>query len=312
MNYSSLEQLFGSGVANITIRDLAKMMSNIPDFDTAKGRGSQLEDSFRATLYANPTHMFGPLEILSLPWVYNGTLLPPSPYGHAYSSTNFLLLGLILAKYTNASNWDQLDQLCLLPASLRDELRDLRFSTAKPPSDYTPEHGYDCTGYNGHDPSQPLDVSNVDGVFSGWTASNTVGSVSDVASMVQSVYGSQSFLSEESKTEMIPKANESFYGFATFNLTGRSGLPPPLGTAYGHLGATYGFQSIVAYFPHFDFTIAVASNIETNFQAQPSAGLCFAFSKVLAVLNGTPVPACTYTVGSYYSSGCNCSISSIS
>jgi hypothetical protein len=98
-----------------------------------------------------------------------------------------------------------------------------------------------------------------------------------------------------------------------------------------HAGATYGFQSIVVYFPTYDFTLAVASNIETDFQAQPSAGtavstlgrtqctygnvpslsflgLCFAFQPAVAVLTGKPVPSCTYTVGSYYSSGCTCKV----
>ena len=57
---------------------------------------------------------------LSLPWVYTGALSPVST--HAYSSTNFarasirqhartqVLLGLVLAKFANVTNWDQLDQ----------------------------------------------------------------------------------------------------------------------------------------------------------------------------------------------------------
>ena len=35
------------------------------------------------------------------------------------------------------------------------------------------------------------------------------------------------------------------YGLATFNLTRRTGLHGPDGVAMGHLGATYGYQSIV-------------------------------------------------------------------
>ena len=48
---------------------------------------------------------------LSLPWVYTGKLSPVSTHG--YSSTNFVLLGLVLAKFANATSWDTLDQVPL-------------------------------------------------------------------------------------------------------------------------------------------------------------------------------------------------------
>ena len=60
------------------------------------------------------------------------------------------------------------------------------------------------------------------------------------------------------------------YGFAAFNLSGMiSGRPSsgPYRTAYGHLGATYGYQSILAYYPGADVAISVASNIEQDTQA---------------------------------------------
>ena len=58
--------------------------AGIPDFDTAHGRGGQEADEFRASLYANPSYMIGPLEIVSplvtlairaWPW----TCLDPAP-----------------------------------------------------------------------------------------------------------------------------------------------------------------------------------------------------------------------------------------
>ena len=106
---------------------------------------------------------------------------------------------------------------------------------------------------------------------------------------------------------MVPKANESFYGFGTFNLSHRTGVAQPKGRCYGHLGATYGFQSILAHLPFYNFTLAVASNIEINHQSQPAAALCRAFNGARALLEGRAVPNCTYDDEGYYSGGCRCS-----
>jgi hypothetical protein len=59
------------------------------------------------------------------------------------------------------------------------------------------------------------------------------------------------------------------YGLATFNLTRRTGQHGAGGVAMGHLGATCGYQSVVAYNPAMDFSIAVATNIERDEQDQP-------------------------------------------
>jgi len=150
-------------------------------------------------------------------------------------------------------------------------------------------------------------VSDVSGVFAGWTASDLVAPVTSAAELVHGIYGSYSVAPQAAvEGVMVPKSNESFYGFGTFNLSHRTGVEMPKGTAYGHLGATYGFQSIVAHFPHYNFSLAIASNIETNFQSQPAAALCRAFNMARALLEKRPVPNCTYVDGSYYSGGCKC------
>jgi len=64
------------------------------------------------------------------------------------------------------------------------------------------------------------------------------------------------------------------YGLATFNLSHHTGVEGPKGIAYGHLGATYGYQSIVAYFPALDFSLAIGTNTETDYQSQPSDAMC--------------------------------------
>ena len=76
--------------------------------------------------------------------------------------------------------------------------------------------------------------------------------------------------------------------------------------AYGHLGATYGYQSIVLYFPAADLVIATASNIETDNQVQPSDTACLAYNAVLASINNWTQPTCKFVTSGYYGGVCDC------
>lgn len=103
---------------------------------------------------------------------------------------------------------------------------------------------------------------------------------------------------------MIPEA-ANIYGLATHNLGSRTGQTGDYGIGYGHLGATYGYQSVTAYFPKLNFALTVATNIETDQQEQPAHALCFAYNKVASLMLGQEI-SCTYSGGSYYSGGCKC------
>ena len=102
--------------------------------------------------------------------------------------------------------------------------------------------------------------------------------MADIARFGYDLYGARPphLLSAASRARMVPPevpqgAGLHFpYGFAAFNLSSMiSGRPSsgPYRTAYGHLGATYGYQSILAYYPGADVAISVASNIEQDTQA---------------------------------------------
>ena len=131
---------------------------------------------------------------------------------------------------------------------------------------------------------------------------------------------------------MIPVSH--FYGFATFLLSGYSGQPtdghPDYGTIWGHLGATCaapslsharllsmpfsshpslhtllfadGYNSIVEYNAALNVSLAVATNVETDYQAQPSDAFCLAYNKVKQLLLGQPAEAanCSYIADGYY------------
>eukprot|EP00301_Raphidiophrys_heterophryoidea_P027517 c9693_g1_i1.p1 GENE.c9693_g1_i1~~c9693_g1_i1.p1 ORF type:complete len:486 (-),score=125.91 c9693_g1_i1:119-1504(-) len=305
---ANMADLFGSQVNAVTIRQLLAMQSGIPDFDTAKPYPTPPTDAFRKTVYENPDHDFIPSDLLSEPWVKTGKLLFPPGSKTSYSSTNFVLLGMLLANLDHSQSWDLFDQFKFIPSSLAPLYHDVEFVRHGSPSTVSRIQGLDRTNYNNR--STPMNVFDVHGVFSGWTASNFVGSPLDAARFIFDVYGPEhKIISEAATNEMIPTT--PFYGLATFNLsyvTGDSGI---YGTAYGHLGATYGYDSIVAFFPGLNFSIAVGTNIETDAQAQPADAMCGVYNRIKNALLGEPVQTCAFVSKSYYGASCNCTITPI-
>jgi CubicO group peptidase (beta-lactamase class C family) len=314
LGLGSLRDLFGKEAEKfLNAKHLGTMKSGVPDYDTAKPYPKPPTDAFRAQCYQQPSREWDPADILNVSWVATGRLEFFPGLRQSYSSTNFVLLGLLLAALDEAPSWDAYDQrgtLDALPAARRDLYKAMEFAVHGAPSGWTSVHGFDRTSYNGQNASaRPgKDVWNVKGVYGGWTASDITASVADTARLGYDIFGQKGarLLQPSSVQTMIPTGG--FYGFATFNLSHGWGQPSgsPYNTAYGHLGATYGYQSIVAYFPALDVSISVASNIETDEQAQPSDTLCIAYNAVLASLTNTSEPKCEFVQKGYYGGECKC------
>ena len=68
-------------------------------------------------------------------------------YYNCYSSTNYVLLGLLLAAKSGASSWDGYKQMSgIQPAAT--QFAKLDFAVTGSPADFTKVHGYDTTHYN--------------------------------------------------------------------------------------------------------------------------------------------------------------------
>ncbi|CAE8630245.1 unnamed protein product, partial [Polarella glacialis] len=315
-NFSSLSDLFGDAVADTSLRQLLGMTSGVPDFDTATPSrdGGESKDPLRTMLYDAPDLFDSPTELMKVSWVA-GHWKDCKPFSSkfkafCYSSTNFMLLGLVLAGQASSETWSSFDQSIHLPASLRKELI---FANRGAPKDYGTAHGYDRTSYNrprGDDNDH--DNWGVDGVFAGWTASNIVATSSTVAHLAWEIFGPpQGIAPKEFVDQMIPSASE-FYGLGAFNLgsfTGHKG--GPLGVGYGHLGATYGYQSIAGYFPELNIAMAIATNIETDTQAQPADAFCLAYNAVAGAALGKNF-SCSFDAAGYFGGSCKCQEQSIS
>jgi CubicO group peptidase (beta-lactamase class C family) len=309
VNFTTSEDLWGKGIHQVTIYHLATMNSGIPDFDTAKPWPPPPKDALRKTIYNNPNHDYAPHELISFPWVATGSLeFTPGTKRFAYSSTNFVLLGLILAHLDGQVRWSDFDQSSFLPVDIMKQLKSVQYYKKGAPSNRTALVGYDRTSYNGHSATDlpGIDVSNVHGVFGGWTASDYTSNTMDAAKLAYHIYSinTQELLTSQHQKLMIP--TNGIYGFATFDLSDENGYSKTkYGTSYGHIGATYGYDSMLAYYPELDVTIAIGTNMENDDQTHPSDALCLLYGAVYNHLTNSS-DTCTYTMSGYYGGECKC------
>lgn len=142
--------------------------------------------------------------------------------------------------------------------------------------------------------------------LAGWTGGNVLMSARAAANWTAALYGSSKVLPSKIVQQMIP-ADGQFYGLATFNLTGFNGQPGEYGKSWGHLGDTYGYTSIAAYYPAMGFSLAVATNKEGHGQGGPAEMTCIIYNMVEDALNSKPYRHCKFVTGGYYMGECKCS-----
>ena len=331
-NFSKLSELWGDEVSAITVLDLLAMRSGVPDYDTASPSGRQPSDSFRADACAAQfaaqfSAQFGAqfpdartIRVLSGTRTRRGATRRPTCSacrGWRPARSSFLP-----ARATRASTTTATRARTRAPrpppraARGRRRLDDVRAAGAaraggarlhrravrrhRRARRVHAGQGYDTTHYNNN--TKAIDVSTISGVFGGWTAADFVAPAADAAALAQDLYGpSHKLVSASLAQRMYDESSLTGYGLATFNLTRLT----PHDVAMGHLGATYGYQSVVAYVPKVELAVAVGTNIERDEQDQPADVFCHVYNTAAAILQGLPVPTCTYSRG-YWSGGCKC------
>ncbi|CAJ1398374.1 unnamed protein product [Effrenium voratum] len=299
LNGTRLESYFGSAIHKVQIQHLLHMTSGIQDYDG---------EAFSTAQFANRSKAFGPIEIVSN-YVSPELQFPPGQQ-QAYCSTNYILLGLVLATHyhqpTKSWAWQSYDQSTVIPAALRNAFQNSLFVKEGPCSHFTPVHGFMEFYPSAKLPKQDVwDVS----CLGGWTAGNYLGSVADVARFTYELYNTKEpqIVSAQSQAHLTNFTTQAgspfkFYGMGTFNLAWSIGSTD----AYGHVGDTYGYQSQTTYIPEDDFVITVATNVETTKQAQPADFTCHAYHEIKAVLTGKPKPHCVFVVPQRFIGKCMC------
>lgn len=253
LNGSSIVNLLGPQMKNVTVRHLLQMQSGIPDFDNLESRGYQFD---------NPTLDLGPVKELSFIATQKLTC-DPGTCGE-YSSSNFELLGLLLAQQAGAQSWDDYNQAGGLPKGVLAEMPHTTFAVHGFCSKFTDVHAYSA------ERSPPVDVYNMS-CTSGWTCGNLISSGADVAVFVRALLGKgERVVKASTQVEMLKTAPFTvgwsqglMYGLGVMDLS--RFISMPAGSFFGHGGDTYGFNGQVGYSAEHDIGIGVFANTENSF-----------------------------------------------
>jgi len=297
-----LADRFGKDVEAIQVQHLLHMCSGIADYDN---------EAFAKAQFLDPSKPFGPVDLLN----YAAAKLEFRPgRSQSYSSTNYVLLGLLLMGHYHKEgepwSWQQYDQRSVYPNELKGDFKHSGFVMEGSCRNFTQVHGF-LGSYPGTD-LKPQDVWNIS-CLGGWTAGDYVGTVSDLARFTYDLYSTHSPKivgrgMQAHLTDFGPAGpgHFKFYGMGTFSLDWSIGPFGGKQEAYGHVGDTYGYQSQTTYFPADDFALTVGTNVETFSQAQPADTTCRAYHAIKAILAGKAVPSCKFETPQRFIGQCTC------
>mmetsp|Transcript_4520 Transcript_4520/g.14420 ORF Transcript_4520/g.14420 Transcript_4520/m.14420 type:complete len:679 (-) Transcript_4520:120-2156(-) len=270
--WTSCEDLWPSSykktVSTVTIEDLMAMKIKAPDFDGGPGDlpGVLWKKSF-----------LDPFAILQLvqgqDWGKGG-----GEWG-GYSSTNYVLLGMVLAEATGGAMPDEFDQGLYLPKSLKGYLA--FGNNGQKVKDFTHIHVY--SKHKG-------DWWNSAGPMVSWTASDILASGEGYARMIYEIYGTTSIT--KSGKEMAKQASTikyGCYGFGTEcrwygkhgdSYCGKSLEGTDYGDLWGHGGSTYGARTVSLYNPTLKIAVSAGMNTDQQDDAVMNA-FCLAYNTAI-------------------------------
>ena len=208
--------------ANTSVRDLLRHTSGIRDFDDPKG-------------------LLGPREVIAGPLSQSPLFAPGSAW--SYSSTNYILLGLIVESATGSTFGEQLRRRILTPVRLRNTTFERNPTDVAMTPPYA--HGYDLVSS-----SRPIDVT----AFKGhWASGGIVSTADDLARFYSALLGGR-LLRKDLLGQMlatVPTANAANdpngpWGPSVRFGLGIQALRMACGmTAWGHLGDLPGYHTAV-------------------------------------------------------------------
>ena len=230
-----------------TIRQLLNHTSGISHFTE--------HDQYWVAVFGNLDSLWSPEDILAYtPEAHT----PPGTTFH-YSSTNYVLLGLIIEKATESSLSAELRDRLFIPFELRNTYTPLESKVSAP--------GVMAHGHYDIDRDGELDdvgLLSRRSIFSSvWASGPVVSSAEDLALWAESLFNGD-VLAQESLDQMLdfhrPTPGEPFlsgYGLGACEL--RSEFFG--GTrVWGHLGLQPGFMTAMLYFPDYSASMAVLIN----------------------------------------------------
>lgn len=288
----SFTDFLGPMVSKVTIRDLLHMTSGLGEYASKAG--------FDA-LYSNPgsnTDGFDLENILSTGMrtanaertaagdakgYEDSFICGPGECGE-YSSTNYMLLGMVLAQNAGVQNWGDYDQSSFLTPKLRMQMRSTIFPLRGRFSEFTDVHGYESFVDSKTNRKRVIDTHDHN-CNTGWTVSNAMSSGKDMALFLRALLGKDAeVLNSETRQEMLKMrwlemtpdktSISQFYGMGIKDLSAQlyeNPMKAMMNPEIFHAGILLGqdsvspggYYSFNAYAPRHDFAFSfIMNNVE--------------------------------------------------
>merc|ERR1712176_1606672 len=208
--------------------------------------------------FDHPQEDLGPVKEMSFLFpLANSTCQPGTCV--EYSSSNYELLGLLLAQQAGKQSWDEYTQAEDLP--MLPGMTGTSFAVHGLCSEYTKVHAYS------DERTQEVDVYDVS-CTNGWTCGNLISTAADAAIFVKALLGGgERVVKEKTKQEMLKfkPLDKTWalglpYGLGLMDLSWFMKMAP--GELVGHAGETYGFNSLTMYSKQYDFGLSITANSE--------------------------------------------------
>jgi len=286
----SMSDMLGSRAVNVTIGHLIQMRSGVADFDVPDYDNSVL-------MKGNTTH--SPFEVLQFVSRLNDTICDADGSGAcqcrfefepgmgvSYSSTNFVLTGLVLVGASlpqpsgKPTTWDTLDMLEPLGFRSNPAFQDSNFSFVSdgPLSLWLTVAGNSIQYGN-------VRIFDQDASILGWTCGNAIATTQDLARFYFELLGPRPSLVSAASLEIMTQWRVLTAGWAKGYIDYGTGLMiqniapgqrlhgqrPQVnqsGSYVGHAGDTYGFTSENGYFQSYNTSLSVAVNQDNGYGSE--------------------------------------------
>lgn len=222
---------------NITIRQLLNMTSGLYDYTT--------DSVFLSQLKSNPTKVWTPAELVNYS-VNHSPYFPPGTGWH-YSSTNSILIGMIIEQITGNTLKQEIQNRILTPLNL---------SNTYFPTDQNMPSGTVCNGYSLT--SGPGTYENITTRFHPswiWASGAMISNLVDMKTWVKALVNGSIINSslQQERLKLIYSGTPSVkYGLGLYDFN--NGFN-------GYKGAIPGYNNYIVYFPNRGTTIAILINL---------------------------------------------------
>lgn len=220
----------------VTLRMLADMTSGIASYT--------IDPDFQAALFADPTRVYTPDELIALGLELPRRFEPGAEFD--YSNTNFVMLGRIIEIVTGKPFATVLDEQVLEPLGLADTAMPSAEEVALPaPS----SRGFTLQG-TPDDATEPVDATGWNPTWA-WTAGQMTSTAADLLVYGRAFGTGQGLLGEDAQVERLTSmAPAGGYGLAGGCIDGW----------FGHTGELPGYNTALYYDTDNDTTVVVLAN----------------------------------------------------